>query len=68
MVQVPAAAGGGQGTVGREEVQYGANRLTNVGRNWLLEKCVKEHVFPGENESAGRGCGRLVGEFKENGT
>ena len=46
MVQVPAAAGGGQGTVGREEVQYGANRLTNVGRNWLLEKCVKEHVFP----------------------
>ena len=46
VVQVPAAAGGGQGTVGREEVQYGANRLTNVGRNWLLEKCVKEHVFP----------------------
>ena len=28
-----------------EEVQYGT-RLTNVGRDWLLEKCVKEHVFP----------------------
>ena len=46
VVQVPAAAVGGQGTVGQEEVQYGANRLTNVGRNWLLKKYVKEHVFP----------------------
>jgi hypothetical protein len=46
VVQVLAAAGGGQGMVGQEEVQYSANRLIHVGRNWLLEKCVKENVFP----------------------
>jgi hypothetical protein len=33
-------------TVGQEEVQDSANRLTNVGRNCLLEECVKENVFP----------------------
>ena len=42
----PAAVGGGHGMVGQgAEVQYGANRLTNVGRDWLLEKCVKEQVL-----------------------
>ena len=30
----------------RQQVQYGTNRLTNVGRDWLLEKCVKEDLFP----------------------
>jgi hypothetical protein len=29
-----------------EESEYGTNRLTRVGRDWLLEKCVKEDVFP----------------------
>ena len=37
----PVAAGQGQ-----EQVQYATNRLTAVGRDWLLEKCVKENVFP----------------------
>jgi hypothetical protein len=31
---------------GQEQVQYATNRLTAVGRDWLLEKCVKENVFP----------------------
>ena len=31
---------------GQEELQYATNRLTAVGRDWLLEKCVKENVFP----------------------
>ena len=31
---------------GREEQVHYGTRLTNVGRDWLLEKCVKEHVFP----------------------
>ena len=30
----------------QEPVQYGRNRLTAVGRDWLLEKCVKENLFP----------------------
>jgi hypothetical protein len=42
-VNVPVAAGR---QVVQEEVQYGTTRLTNVGRDWLLEKCVKEEVFP----------------------
>ena len=41
-VPVPASLQG----LGQEEVQYDTNRLTNVGRDWLLEKCVKEDVFP----------------------
>jgi hypothetical protein len=28
------------------QVQYGTNRVTSAGTNWLLEKCVKEDVFP----------------------
>ena len=40
-----APAADGQ-TLAPEQVQYGTNRLTNVGRDWLLEKCVKEDVFP----------------------
>ena len=31
--------------VAQGNVQYG-KRLTKVGRDWLLEKCVKEDVFP----------------------
>ena len=31
--------------VAKGNVQYG-KRLTKVGRDWLLEKCVKEDVFP----------------------
>jgi hypothetical protein len=27
-------------------VQYGNRQQTNVGKDWLLEKCVKEDVFP----------------------
>ncbi len=27
-------------------VQYGNRQLTNVGKDWLLEKCVKQDVFP----------------------
>ena len=46
VVEVPPAVGGRQVMVGREEIQYGTNRLTNLGRDWLLEKCVKENVFP----------------------
>jgi hypothetical protein len=30
----------------QEPVQYGTNTLTPVGRDWLLEKCVKKDVFP----------------------
>ena len=40
-VPMAAAAGQVQGLV-----QYGTNRLTAVGRDWLLKKCVKENVFP----------------------
>jgi hypothetical protein len=43
-VNVPVAAAGGQ--VLQEEVRYGSTRLTNVGKDWLLEKCVKEDLFP----------------------
>jgi hypothetical protein len=32
--------------VGHEGVMQYGNRLTNVGKDWLLEKCVKEDVFP----------------------
>ena len=40
---VPQVAAG----QGQEQVQYATNRLTAVGRDWfLLEKCVKENVFP----------------------
>ena len=28
------------------QVQYGTNRVTSAGADWLLEKCVKEEVFP----------------------
>jgi hypothetical protein len=28
------------------QVQYGTNRVTSAGTDWLLEKCVKEEVFP----------------------
>ncbi len=38
---LPVAAGQGQ-----EPVKYATNRLTAVGRDWLLKKCVKENVFP----------------------
>jgi hypothetical protein len=38
----PVATGQGQ----EHQVQYATNRLTAVGRDWLLEKCVKENVFP----------------------
>jgi hypothetical protein len=30
---------------GQEQVQYATNRLKAVGRDWLLEKCVKEMSF-----------------------
>ena len=30
----------------QETVQYGRNRLTAAGRDWLLEKCVKENLWP----------------------
>ena len=43
-VNVPVAAAGGQ--VLQEEVRYGSTRLTNIGKDWLLEKCVKEDLFP----------------------
>ncbi|KAI2505584.1 hypothetical protein MHU86_8826 [Fragilaria crotonensis] len=32
--------------VGHKGVMQYGNRLTNVGKDWLLEKCVKEDVFP----------------------
>ena len=43
VANVPVAAAAGQV---QEPAQYGTNRLTAVGRDWLLEKCVKENVFP----------------------
>ena len=42
---VPVAASR-QPTVVQEVVQYRSKRLTNAGRDWLLEKCVKDNVFP----------------------
>jgi hypothetical protein len=30
----------------QEPAQYDTNRLTAMGRDWVLEKCVKEDVFP----------------------
>jgi hypothetical protein len=28
------------------QVQYGTNRVTSAGTDWMLEKCVKDDVFP----------------------